>query len=390
VETLSVLHVAQPLTAGVPRVAGDLVRDQRARGWRVGFACPEPSELREVGSEAGATYLRWEATRSPSPLTAGETARLNRLIGDFDPDLVHLHSAKAGLAGRLALRGRIPTVFQPHAWSFEAVGGALRAAAIRWERLATRWTDTIICVSNDERRCGVERGIRAHWTEIPNGVDVGANAAASAEDRERARSELGLDGAPLVVAAGRLCEQKGQDILLRAWPQVTAALPEARLALVGDGPWRTQLETSAPSGVLFAGYSTAVPAWLAAADVVALPSRWEGLSLVLLEAMAAGRSVVASDAGGMRQTLTSECGAIVPAGDDAGLAAALRARLLDPGLAADEGAAARRRVERLHDVRDVAAQVARAYRDVLERRRLPAAIDVRPLRAGEHATTDQV
>ncbi|NEA48622.1 glycosyltransferase, partial [Streptomyces sp. SID10815] len=67
------------------------------------------------------------------------------------PDLVHAHSAKAGLAGRLAVRGRIPTVFQPHAWSFEAVGGATAALALRWERWGTRWAARTVCVSEAER-----------------------------------------------------------------------------------------------------------------------------------------------------------------------------------------------------------------------------------------------
>ena len=69
-----------------------------------------------------------------------EARALAGLIGSLAPDLVHLHSSKAGLAGRLALRGRRTTVFQPHAWSFEAVHGAVRAAGIAWERLAARWT----------------------------------------------------------------------------------------------------------------------------------------------------------------------------------------------------------------------------------------------------------
>ncbi|MCF2435668.1 glycosyltransferase [Streptomyces thinghirensis] len=80
----------------------------------------------------------WPATRSPGPALVSEVRRLARVIEDVRPDLVHAHSAKAGLAARLAVRGRVPTVFQPHAWSFEAVGGAGAALALGWERWGVR------------------------------------------------------------------------------------------------------------------------------------------------------------------------------------------------------------------------------------------------------------
>ena len=184
---LRVLHVAQPLDAGVPNVAGDLVADQVARGWDVAAASPEAGDLRGFALRAGARHLRWEAVRAPGPSSAHEAAALARLVGEYEPDLVHLHSAKAGLAGRLAIRGARPTVFQPHSWSFEAARGAQRTAAIRWERFATRWADAVVCVSEDERERGRALGIRAGWAVLPNGVDLERLVPADAAERSAAR-----------------------------------------------------------------------------------------------------------------------------------------------------------------------------------------------------------
>ncbi|MGW0576007.1 glycosyltransferase, partial [Streptomyces sp. NPDC002920] len=152
-----VLHLTQPVDGGVPRVVTDLARAQLAAGFQVTVACPDSAlagELRSLGAEV----RRWEATRSPGPSLPGEVRRLARLLDEVRPALVHAHSAKAGLAGRLTVRGRIPTVFQPHAWSFEAVGGTTAALALRWERFGARWTARTVCVSEAERATGERAG----------------------------------------------------------------------------------------------------------------------------------------------------------------------------------------------------------------------------------------
>jgi glycosyltransferase involved in cell wall biosynthesis len=360
--------VAQPLEAGVPRAAASLVADQVRRGLDVSVACPARSELRRLAREAGARALCWEATRSPGPAVPRETLALARLVSAAGPDLVHLHSAKAGLAGRAAVRGRRATVFQPHAWSFE-VSGPQRAPALRWERFAARrWTDLVLCVSEAERRRAEEAGVRARFATVPNGIDLGRHPPAGKAERRRARERLGLGDGPLALAVGRLSEQKGQDVLLSAWPAVLRHVPEAELVLVGDGPARAALEARGAPRVRFEGARSDVHDWLAAADVVAMPSRWEGLSLVMLEAMASARSVVSSDVAGAREAI-GDAGAIVPTDAPAPLADALAERLADPALAGREGVAGRRRVERDFDLNRVTARVAELYGEVMERRR---------------------
>jgi glycosyltransferase involved in cell wall biosynthesis len=257
---------------------------------------------------------------------------------------MHLHSAKAGLAGRFVVRGRRATIFQPHAWSFEAVGGVTRRCTLWWERTATRWTHTVICVSDDERRQGLAHGIQAVYRVIPNGVDIDEFDVPTFEERGRARRSAGLpDDQPVTICVGRLTRQKGQDILLTAWEHVRETLPGAVLVLVGDGPERDRLAARAGSGVVFAGEVDDVRSWLDAADLVVAPSRWEGLSLALLEAMATGVSVVASEVNGAAALLPG-AGAVVPIEDPDALASELLLRLLRPALRATEGHAARLRV----------------------------------------------
>jgi glycosyltransferase involved in cell wall biosynthesis len=340
---VDVLHVTQPTTAGVAVCVDALVRSQLAAGLRVAVACPA-SPFGAALAAAGADVRPWAATRSPGPSSPGEARRLHALVAAVDPRVVHLHSAKAGLAGRLALRGKRPTVFEPHAWSFHAVGGLLARASLLWERVGARWTHALVCVSEAEREQGVAAGIRAPWRVIPNAVDIERFAPAGDEARRAARTELGLDAAPLAICLGRLSRQKGQDVLLDAWPSVLAAVPEARLVLVGDGPEREALVARAVPRVAFQPGIDDVRPWLAAADVVVAPSRWDGMSLVLLEAMATARCIVATDVAGAGEALGPDA-AVVPAGDPAPLAGALAARLGDPGLRAAEAEANRARAE---------------------------------------------
>ncbi|WP_077801496.1 glycosyltransferase family 4 protein [Streptomyces sp. JHA26] len=383
-----VLHVTQPVDGGVARVVTDLVRAQSADGLEVTAACPD-SVLAARLRAAGAHVRHWRAARSPGPSLLREVRDLARVIDDVRPDLVHAHSAKAGLAGRLAVRGRIPTVFQPHAWSFEAVGGSTAALALRWERWGARWATRTLCVSEAERATGVRAGITGRWAVVPNGVDPERyRPAATGTVRADLAPLAGVrPGAPLVVCVGRLCPQKGQDVLLRAWDAVVREVPDARLVLVGDGPDRDRLRRDAPGSVLFCGAVTDTSVWYQAADLAVLPSRWEGMALAPLEAMACGVPVLVTDVDGARESLppalTARC--VVPPENPGELAAAITALLLDAPLRASLGLRGRRHVLSLHDVRHTTEAVADVYRDLLGP--WPASPGARPFGATGRTTT---
>jgi glycosyltransferase involved in cell wall biosynthesis len=390
-DRLTVLHLAQPVEGGVARVVTDLVAAQTQRGDHAVVACPQGGWLAGAAADAGARVVRWPAARALGPHVAGEVLRARALIGRLRPDVVHAHSAKAGLAARLALRGALPTVYQPHAWSFEAVGGGTAALARAWERRAARWADRVLCVSEAERRTGEAAGVDAPWSVVRNGVDLDRFSAVPAgqpeheAERDASRARLPLlrglpDAAPLVVCVGRLCEQKGQRTLLSAWPRILKRSPEATLVLVGDGPDLRELRQLAPPGVLFGGSTDETCRWYAAADVVVLPSRWEGMALTPLEAMACGRPVVVTDVGGARECVppgqNRYC--LVPPGAPGALADAVIRLLEDPELRARLGETARAHVRAEFDVRATAHTVSRLYREILGAPSLNAPGDLPP------------
>ncbi|MEN3308117.1 MAG: hypothetical protein V7603_4319 [Micromonosporaceae bacterium] len=338
---MRVLHVAQPVDGGVAGYLAGACVDQVARGWAVAVACPAEGWLPARLDELGIERLRWDAVRGPGPSGAGEARRLHRLVDRYRPGVVHLHASKAGLAGRLYRRRGVPTVFQPHGWSWLAARGPVRAASLAWERAAARRTDLVVCVAAQEAEVGRAAGVRGRYGVIRNGVDLDRYRPAGDGERARARALLAVEpDAPLAVCVGRVTRQKGQDVLVSAWSRVRAHCPAAQLALVGAGDLLPGLAAAAPPGVRLAGAVPDVRDWLAAADVVVLPSRWEGLPLAALEALATGRGLVATAIPGLTEVVTPAVGALVrPEAPDA-LAEQVVRRLRDPDLARAEGAAA--------------------------------------------------
>ena len=183
----------------------------------------------------------------------------------------------------------------------------------------------------------------AHIRTIPNGCDA---TIFHPRDRAEARAPLGIDAdAELVVYVGRLVPEKGLRELLDAMATLAPQRPKLQLALVGEGPMRAELETRITADptlrVQLAGAQGPheVARWMAACDLVTLPSYSEGHPNVLVEALACGRPVVATPVGGIPEVVDSDCGLLVAARDPAALAAGLRDALDRPW---DEGTLSRR------------------------------------------------
>ncbi len=350
---LRVLHVLQPGEAGVWRYAADMSGFQSAHGWQVHVASPVP-----VPSEA--IWHRWDAERNPAKGVREESARLRQLLAAIEPDVVVAHSSKAGLIVRSVLRGALPTVFLPHAWSFAALSGPMAQAARTWERTAAQWTSALVCVGAGEVRTGLAAGVRAPYFLVPNPVPPRWGVGIRREP-----SELGEAGTADVVFVGRLSHQKGVDVLLEAWRQVRASVPEATLAIVGDGPDAQEVRNVAGPGVVFVGAADDPWSYTEAAGIAVMPSRWEGLSLSMLEAMWSGRSLVVTDVDGSEVVVASGGGSVSPVADAGALAQALITRLRDPDLVAAEGARSAAYVREHHNfdtaATRLAAVISRAY-----------------------------
>jgi glycosyltransferase involved in cell wall biosynthesis len=170
---------------------------------------------------------------------------------------------------------------------------------------------------------------------IPYGITPGDYVEATEAVQEARRSLIGDAPGPLLLAAGRLHAQKRFDLLLEAFATVRERVPKARLAIVGTGSLREDLETRArdlgvAESVTFAGFRADMPAVLSAADLFVLSSDDEGLPMVVLEAMAAGRAVVATRVGALEDMVDEgKSGVLVPRGDPAALAEAVIPLLKD-------------------------------------------------------------
>jgi glycosyltransferase involved in cell wall biosynthesis len=330
-----------------------------------------------LSDAAGADQLAAEAADSvpvlrvpPMPLgLRGATGipRMVRVLREHRPDVFHAHlsspvDAKFALAAAIAARVRaiVATV--------QLVGPLDLDRSTRLQlRAVAAGVDRYIAVSRDIAGQLTDRfGYPARKVSV---VYNAAEARPPAAGRRAAvREELGVEERPLILTPARLEDQKGHKPLLR----VVADVPEAVFVFAGTGSLRAELEALAgelavADRVVFLGHREDVADLLAACDVVALPSLYEGSSLAILEAMAASRPVVASRIPGTDELITDEQnGLLVPPGDPAALAAALRRVLSEEGLGEALAEAARARFERDFTLDVVAARTQAVYRELLE------------------------
>jgi len=359
---MTALHLVTRLSLGGPskNTIDSVVALDRA-GWRtllvagsVGAEVPVVDEARARGCR---TVLLPALTRAVSPARdLFALWRVFRLIRRERVVLVHTHTSKAGFVGRLAAwLARVPVIVHtPHGHIFYGYyGPALTAVFVGLERLAARITDRIVVLTELGTEEHLARGIGRpkQFVVIPSGVDLEA-IQRKAPPYETARGRLEVDAETrLIVGVGRLEPVKGFQVLVRALPSILGVMPSARLLLVGYGSLRSQLEADARAlGVAdrleIAGPQLDVAAYLAAADLVVVPSLNEGMGRVLVEAMALGRPVVATRVGGIPTVVADgETGSLVPPDDPPALARAVSELLKDPGLRQRMGEAGRRRAE---------------------------------------------
>jgi glycosyltransferase involved in cell wall biosynthesis len=296
--------------------------------------------------------------------------------------LVHAHAAKAGALGRAAaVACRLPAVYTPHCLPFVGdVSQARRRFGLAAERLLGPATAALVCVCDDERRIAMEARIvrPERLFVVHNGCPSPDGAAAP----DPALLALRGDGL-LVGAVTVLRRQKAVDVLLDAVPELLARVPEARVAVVGDGPERAALLThaarlglGADPRLAFLPFAAPAARHLNALDVYALPSAWEAFPIGVLEAQACGVPQVATDVGGTREAVVPETGLLVAPHDPARLGAALVELLRDPQRRARMGAASRAR----HAERFTAERMVRGTAAVYDRVLTPAAARPRAAR----------
>jgi glycosyltransferase involved in cell wall biosynthesis len=383
--SLRVAYVLGSTTGGTGRHAAMLAEGCQRAGLGVSvFGPQETRRLFSPGAETTAepgcccaeiTFEPVQIAERPRPARdAAAVARLRRLLALAAPDVVHAHGLRAGAVAALALAGdgaRAPALVvtvhnaPPAAALPAAVYGML-------ERVVARRAAVVLCVSRDLAERMRVLGARDIALAV---VPAPSAAAPSAAAVMAARADIGAGGRPVVLAVGRLTGQKGFGTLLEAAGRWQGRTPLPQLAIAGDGPLAADLaRTAAAAGlaVRFLGQRGDVPALLAVADVLAVPSRWEGQPLIVQEALQAGRPIVACGVGGIPDLTGAEAALLVPAAEPAPLAAAVLRVLDDRDLAGRLGGAALARAAALPSVADAVQAGLAVYQRLATAAPIPA------------------
>jgi glycosyltransferase involved in cell wall biosynthesis len=283
------------------------------------------------------------------------------------PDVIHTHNTQPFVDGTLAalLSGVGRVVHTDHGRQFPDKRRYMLA-----ERLLSRAAFKVVGVSDDtsQQLVAWEKIDPAKVMTIPNGVDCRAPLTAAGKTEKR--RELGLDGTgPVLGVVGRLSEEKGVAYLFRAMPKVLRERPNAVLVVAGDGPLDLELralatELAIEGSVRFLGPRSDVAAILGVLDLYVLPSLREGLPLILLEAMAAGCPIVATEVGGVPSAVDHDTtGLLIPPKDPDALAAAIVSLLEDAGLRRKFSEAGSRLVRDRYSVEAMTRRYERLYRE---------------------------
>lgn len=360
---MRILHVVEAAAGGVGRHVLDLCEGLLARGHEVHLAYSPVREdrffeerlARLDGIRAGRVELR--KYPHPSDLAGMRTIR-GELRNGKGFDVVHGHSSKGGAVARLAALGAgVPAVYTPNAIRTmdPEVSGVTRRAVATVERLLARVDGAVIAVSPAEREHLARIGIpRPRLTMVPNCV-----RPVDLPSPDEARRRLGLPrDASVVGFVGRLARQKAPEVLLAAFARVARAAPDAVLAVIGDGPLRSTLHDQCErldigDRVRWLGErdgQLSMPAF----DVLALPSRYEGLPHVLLEALLAGLPIVATKQASAGLAVDSGVnGLLVPVNEPDAVAEAVGRLLDNDEVRAEYGRASRFRAGRFSQARMV-------------------------------------
>jgi glycosyltransferase involved in cell wall biosynthesis len=292
----------------------------------------------------------------------------------FDVFHVHQYGYHAAVATLFAgLVGR-PVILKLTSTGPEGIARRLEGLNLGSKVLARihRRVDICVATTSAARDEAIEFGIPGNRVVvIPNGVDTGVFCPVSAVTKSLIRGSMGLGDGPVALFCGRLSPEKNVDGLLRAWREVSAAVPDSRLVILGDGPDMARIQSIVDSGeggggVMLLGAQKEVLPWYQAADLFVLSSHHEGLSNSLLEAMSCGLPVVSTRVSGSTDILNAvEVGKLVDIGDMKALQKAILELIVDPARRATLSARARDYAVANFSIATVVAATEAIYRRVL-------------------------
>lgn len=265
------------------------------------------AEIKKLG---GKFYANLNFSNSYNPLNLLKSiVGIKSVVMDFQPNVVHCHSSMAGLLGRLAVRGSVPTLYTAHGWGFNnGVPFLQKQLAILGERFAAQYCDRIICVSKFVKDLALKYKIaKAEKFEvIYNGVETNYLLSKKTDNKIR------------IIFVGRLADPKRPLLLLQTITNLPNELKtNLEVLVIGNGPLKTELENYINNNNLYLVKMLgnlsreAVLLKLCHSDIFVLLSQWEGLPLSALEAMSVGLPVVVSNVGGLSEVINSNNGFLI-------------------------------------------------------------------------------
>ncbi len=309
---LKVLHiVGESRYGGAARIILGLGHVAQAEGWQVDILTTDPVFQQAVRHDGLGLVNLDVIRREIRPLwDLGGLVRLHRFLRRNPYHIVHTHTSKGGFVGRLAARlAGVPVIVHTaHGFAFHE-GSPARTLRFysALERFASRWCDRIVSVSEFHRQWAIQLGMCSpgRISAIPNGIADPARTT-SVKVQELRRQMRVQSSDLLILSISRLAPEKGIEYLIEAAVTMPALGRRIQIVIAGDGPARARLEELAANlgvadRVTFIGFRQDVGDLLAASDLVVLPSLREGLSIALLEAMAAGKPIIATSIGSQRE-----------------------------------------------------------------------------------------
>lgn len=301
-------------------------------------------------------------------------SRLGKVFRQFRPDVVHTHKYKDSILAALVARyvgiPHVVRVVHGMPEPFKGLRNVKMAGYTIADRFVTGWlVDKVIAVSSDIEQALLRSYDAARIVCIHNGIDLEAVRATT--QRADMRRKWNIDNkAVLIGTVGRLVPVKGHALLLEAFRILSQSFQNVILILVGDGPLREQLETEAKrlgldQSVIFSGHQEQSYDFINMMDIFVLPSLHEGIPMVLLEAFALKRPVIASRVGGIPEVVShGYSGTLVSPTNAGDLASAMKSLIEDPSKSIAFGAAGRGRVESEFSASLMAARTAELYRSL--------------------------
>ena len=378
-----VLHIhTLPVISGSGINTFLTMRGMKGNGFESVLACAPGGSLIELVQRCGMKVEIFPSLVQPlRPLTDFTAiVDLTRHLRQERYHVVHTHNSKAGFVGRLsATLARVPVIVHTvHGFAFHQQEAPWRRFLFRnLERLAAHWCDKMIFISQPLVDWALEERISRsdQMARIYSGIEMDRFQPVSEEEKNNLKAKWGLHRDHAVIGiVSKLWEGKGHGLLLRAFSALRRERPNARLVIVGEGYLMDSLKNQVrqmglSDGVIFTGFLEDVPRIIATFDVAVLPSYFEGMGRVLLEAMAMEKPVVGTSVGGIPDLIEEGVnGYLVSPGNEKELASALLKILDDKNLAMEMGCAGRNKMTERFSAESMVRSIEQVYRELLEKK----------------------